>query len=216
MPTSSTSLSSSSSSAQTRSTYTEFAESKVPGAPKHHEFVPLVTWRDHTEAALCMDFTHDSSLVASGSMDSTVRLWRYPQRHCITALLGHAAAVTNVAFTANARFLLSASEYCTIRAWSIDEHRLPMPLHTLRVGGPVTALSTSPWGRLAVCGLSESDELLALDLPMEYAEPTRAQSLALFKLLDPHMHAIPPAAVRIVASYVAVSDCVAWISDSSA
>ena len=62
-------------------------------------------------------------------------------------MLGHRNYVTDVAFTSDARRLVSASLDGTSRSWDVSNGKL---LGVLTVGGGITSVSTTPDGRLAV------------------------------------------------------------------
>merc|ERR1719265_1838774 len=62
----------------------------------------------HTEAVLCVAFSPDSKQLATGSGDTTVRLWDLNTELPWKELKGHSGWVLQVAWSADARFLASA------------------------------------------------------------------------------------------------------------
>jgi hypothetical protein len=88
-------------------------------------------------------------LLASGSYDRTVRLWRLPSGDALAALHGHGNSVMSVAFSPDGSTLASASFDGTLRLWGVASRRclavlLPLPEgwvaftpdgHRYRLGG---------------------------------------------------------------------------------
>jgi len=61
----------------------------------------------------------DGQILASGSVDDTVRLWRVSDGFLLFTLQGHSGPVGGVAFSPDGRILASASSDGTIRLWGI-------------------------------------------------------------------------------------------------
>jgi len=89
----------------------------------------LRTFRGHTSAVGSVAISPDGAQLASGSGDSTVRVWEAATGHQIRALHGHAATVRNVAFSPDGRWLASGSDDQTIRIWDAATGQ---EKHTLR------------------------------------------------------------------------------------
>ena len=81
-----------------------------------------------------LDFSHDGRLLASGSADKLVRLWRVPTARLEATLSGHRCPVWAVQFGRDDKYLASASADWTARVW---------PLKTKQIAG----------GRVQVCEL---------------------------------------------------------------
>lgn len=69
---------------------------------------------------LSVTFSHDSSLIASGSDDKIIRLWRTDTGECIQTLEGHRGYVWSVVFSHDSSLIASGSGDQTIRLWSAD------------------------------------------------------------------------------------------------
>ncbi|MGF1939000.1 MAG: AAA-like domain-containing protein [Nostoc sp. ChiQUE02] len=82
----------------------------VYGADEYNRF------SGHTAAVMAVDISPDSSLVASASMDRTIKLWRRDGRE-IATLKGHQGAVKSVKFSPDGQILASASEDGSIILW---------------------------------------------------------------------------------------------------
>ena len=64
-----------------------------------------------------MAFSPDGQRLASGSDDSTVKVWDSATGKELFALKGHTAAVTSVAFSPDGQHLASGSSDRTVRIW---------------------------------------------------------------------------------------------------
>ena len=89
-------------------------------AAKKEEIQSLV---GHSDLVLTATFSADSRLVATGSFDSTMRLWDTSTGQEIRTFTGHLAAVLSIAFTSDGRRLVSGSTDGTIRFWDIASGR---------------------------------------------------------------------------------------------
>ncbi|MFN6565584.1 MAG: AAA-like domain-containing protein [Nostoc sp. ChiSLP01] len=88
-------------------------EQAVYGADEYNRFV------GHTAAVMAVNVSPDSSLIASASMDRTIKLWRRDGK-LVATLKGHHGAVRAVAFSSDGQVLASASEDGTIKLWQHD------------------------------------------------------------------------------------------------
>lgn len=82
----------------------------VYGANEYNRF-----W-GHQAAVMAVDISPDSSVIASASMDRTIKLWRRDGQE-IATLKGHQGAVRVVKFSPTGQMLASASEDGTIKLW---------------------------------------------------------------------------------------------------
>lgn len=71
----------------------------------------------HTGPVFSLAFSPDGSELASGSVDTTVRLWDGKSGKAITELKGHTAQISAVSFTADSATVMSAGYDHTIRLW---------------------------------------------------------------------------------------------------
>lgn len=85
----------------------------------------LRTWRsEHRCPVVCMTFDPSSTLLATGSSDSTVKVWDIEKQYCTNNLRGHQGVVSLVQFhpdTSNCRLLTASDDY-VIRLWDLQTH----------------------------------------------------------------------------------------------
>ena len=72
----------------------------------------------HTDWVWAVAFSHDSQLLASASLDETVRLWNPATGDELRKLEGHTDSVLAVAFSHDSKLLASASADKTVRLWN--------------------------------------------------------------------------------------------------
>jgi hypothetical protein len=73
----------------------------------------------HSDLVLTATFSNDSRLVATGSFDSTTRLWDTSTGQELKTFSGHLAPVLTIAFTPDGRRLITGSTDGTVRFWDI-------------------------------------------------------------------------------------------------
>jgi WD40 repeat protein len=98
----------------------------------------------HAAAAYATAYAPDGSLLASGSDDRTVKLWRTADGSQVATLTGHADIIRAVSFSPNGSTLASGSSDATIKLWRVSDGAL---LRTLTGhGAGVRSVTFSPDG----------------------------------------------------------------------
>ncbi|OAQ62527.1 g-protein beta wd-40 repeats containing [Purpureocillium lilacinum] len=108
-----------------RSTVRATFRSEIPRwislLPKVNDYWGLCmqTLEGHDHGVTSVAFSPDSALVASGSNDQTIRLWRVATGECVRTLKGHDSWVSSVAFSPDSALVASGSYDGTIRLWRV-------------------------------------------------------------------------------------------------
>ncbi|KAJ5275613.1 Vegetative incompatibility protein HET-E-1 [Penicillium chrysogenum] len=79
----------------------------------------LQTIESHSNSVWSVTFSHDSSLLASGSSDTTVNIWNTGGK-CLQTLRGHSDIVNSVGFSHDSKLLASASADKTVIIWDVN------------------------------------------------------------------------------------------------
>jgi len=75
----------------------------------------------HEGVALCVAFSSDGQLVASGGADRTLRLWRAADGEQLHCMKGHTDKVCAVAFSPDGAAVISGSADGTLRRWPVPK-----------------------------------------------------------------------------------------------
>jgi serine/threonine protein kinase len=112
------------------------------------------TLKGHTNEVWSVAFSPDGETLASGSADTTVRLWRVSDGSTLRTLEGHTLPVTSVAFSPDGATLASGSNDDTVRLWRVSEGSLLRTLegHT----DTVWSVTFSPDGETLTSGALDS------------------------------------------------------------
>jgi WD40 repeat protein len=122
----------------------------IPGSD-HQE---LATLTGHTGAVNSVAFSPDGHTLASGSSDTTVRLWNATTRRSIATLTGHTGPVNSVAFSPDAESLASGSSDMTVRLWNtfVPQGIATLTGHT----GAVNSVTFNPYGTTIASGSADT------------------------------------------------------------
>jgi WD40 repeat protein len=85
--------------------------------PLTFAITPMQTLKGHSNFVYSVIFSHDLTQLASGSADSTVKIWDASSRACLQTLKGHSGSVSSVAFSHDSTRLASGSADSTVKIW---------------------------------------------------------------------------------------------------
>jgi WD40 repeat protein/tRNA A-37 threonylcarbamoyl transferase component Bud32 len=110
--------------------------------------------RGHNGAVMAVAFSPDDQLLASGSVDCTVKLWSTATGKEVRTLQGHKAGLTGVAFSPDGKALATASADHTVRLWdtATGKELLCLRGHS-RI---VNCVAFSPDGRYVASGSEDT------------------------------------------------------------
>jgi WD40 repeat protein len=80
----------------------------------------LQTLPGHRGDVYTVAFSHDGRWIASGSEDSTVKVWDGRSGELVRTFRGHTGLVTSVAFSPDDRRLISGSRDHTAKVWDVS------------------------------------------------------------------------------------------------
>src|SRR5262249_20891809 len=108
----------------------------------------------HTSGVMSIAFSPEGSTLASGSSDTTVRLWDVATGRALRAFAGHTSGVMSIAFSPEGSILASGSDDTTVRLWDVATGRALRALegHT----NVVRSVAFSPEGSTLASGSADN------------------------------------------------------------
>ncbi|MCK5316244.1 MAG: WD40 repeat domain-containing protein, partial [Anaerolineales bacterium] len=105
---------------------------------------------EHDSMVNTIDFSPDGDVIATGTNDGMIRLWRLASDEPPINLIEHSLPVTEIMFTPDGKSLVSSSTDGTIYFWQVDTSSLEGRL--LKYSRPITSLMISGDGKMLAAG----------------------------------------------------------------
>lgn len=118
------------------------------GQPQSRNCVHVLS--GHSSWVTSLAFSPDGQLLASGSLDDSIRLWKVAEGEIARVLTGHTKAVNCVAISPDGHLLVSGSDDRSLRLWQVQTGQVlrVLPGHAR----DVIAVAISPDGQLLASG----------------------------------------------------------------
>jgi WD40 repeat protein len=108
--------------------------------------------RGHKDSVKAVCFSPNGQFLATGSQDSTVKIWSTTTRRCLQTLEGHIGVVCAVTYTPDGKYLITACDDNLVRLWSIETGKISATFKIKE--GIIYCLAVSPDGQYVAVGCS--------------------------------------------------------------
>ncbi|MEI6286469.1 MAG: tetratricopeptide repeat protein [Bacillota bacterium] len=177
----------------------------------------IATLTGHSSWIYAVAFSPDGQNVASGSADTTVKLWNVAKRKCVATLSGHGAAVNSVTFDPSGKYLASSADDSMIKLWDVASLQCVATL--AGHGAHVLAVTFSPDGKYLASG-SEDNTVKLWDMTSKqcvatYAEHTGAVNSLSFSPDSRYLASSGSSDKSIKLWDIALSQCVGTLTGNA-
>ncbi|MEH2437976.1 MAG: hypothetical protein V7K25_27755, partial [Nostoc sp.] len=114
----------------------------------------IYTLQGHSNSIYSVAYSPDGRIIASGSKDSTIKLWYVSTGREIYTLQGHSDSVNSVAFSPDGKILASGSNDTTIKLWDVTTGGR---IRTLQAhSDSICSIAFSPDGKILASGSNDT------------------------------------------------------------
>jgi WD40 repeat protein len=134
-------------------------------------FKKVATLDGNADGTVCMAFSSDGAILATGGQDHLIRLWDVDHRTELARLSGHSQVIENLVFSPDGKWLVSVAgkdrapdQSGEIRVWDIaGSNAHPVQAFSTETGS-ITGLAFAPDGQaFATCGGDETVKVWAFE-----------------------------------------------------
>ncbi|KAF1314950.1 Wd domain-containing protein, partial [Globisporangium splendens] len=108
------------------------------------------TYRGHSTEIVCLSFNPQGTVIATGSMDNTAKLWDVETGQELHTLFGHTAEIVSLNFDTQGERIITGSFDHTVKVWDVRSGRC---IHTLAGHhGEISSTQFNYTGELCISG----------------------------------------------------------------
>lgn len=111
--------------------------------------IETVIQKGHELAVLTVALSPDSSYIATGSKDKSIKLWELNTGREVRSFLGHTMSVTCVTYSSDGKFLISGSNDRSIRVWDVKSSKM---LFLISTEDYITDVALDPAMKFIIAG----------------------------------------------------------------
>ena len=129
-------------------------ETNTLNSPQTEEFALLRTLKGHSGAIWSVAISPNGQLLASGSQDTTLKIWNLHTGELLHNLKGYSGTVYRIAISPDGQTIVSGNSDGTIKIWNLETGEL---LHTLGEHSHfINSLAVSPDGQTIATGSGDN------------------------------------------------------------
>jgi WD40 repeat protein len=121
-------------------------------------------------------FSPDGKLIAAGSANGEIWVWRVAERKQLFILEGHKINVTSLIFSRDGARLLSGSSDGAVKVWSLADGSLSQSINTTDLVRGFAATEDASFGQLASLAQAPDGSLLAVSGTLNPLQPSPARA----------------------------------------